>query len=285
MAGKLVFYTPEMLQKNLQGPQFPDEISIPRSRMNLFVKKTNQYSPLLNTLNEISNRPKEFVLRSEDFMQGDKRFWAVMLDLLFPWELPRHSRPSHEPFIFTQEGYYHNPIRAITDAEIKEVFDYLNIGQARDMPQLLLKFVYDRPGAPKMPPNARKVLSPEEIRKMLLEQQRAREEAERQAAQERNFRLRLNNLNFGRPDNENLNDQVEENVYPNRNNNENYNNLNFNNENYNNNANFKNEEEAKAYGKMKLSNYIKFKPLKGGKRKTRKLKNKNKIKRKTAKAY
>lgn len=273
MAGKLVFYTPEMLQKNIQGPQFPDEITIPRSSMDLYVKESKQYSPFLNTLNELSNRPKEIVLRREDFMGGDNRFWAVMLDLLFPWELPRHSRPSHEPFIFTQEGYYHNPIRAITDAEIKEVFDYLNIGQAKDMPQLLLKFVYDRPSAPKMPPNARKVLSPTEIsRAQTLQRQQA-------AQSQRNTTYNnWNNVNLTQDFENEDNNEKEQFLNRNNNGNENYNNEYYN---ENNNTNFKNEEEAKAYSKLTLANFMKYKPKKGGKRKTRKLK--SKMKRKTAK--
>jgi hypothetical protein len=256
MSGQLVFKRPENLAMNITSPTYPDMISIPRSRAINIINK----SMLLDTLDELDGRKDPFVLQREYIMGGDPKFWGLMLDLIFPYDIPRH-KPEHEPFIFKKGGYSLNPRRWLNPSDFKEVVDYLLFGDPKQMNTIVKELIYDRPGAPKLTKAemaaAKRILTTEEKSFAKKHQAKAEEKAKAEKAKAR---------------------EEEENNFINRSNNYYYND----NENeYNNNNNkginlgYKNEEEEAAFGLMKASNRKKY-GYKGGKRKTRKLKRKSK---------
>ena len=220
----------------LLPPVYPDHVILKGKAIEYFVR----LSPLFDTFDEIAGRPNQLVLDSELFMEGDPTFWKLMVDFLFPYEVPR-KYPSHQLFIFTPDGnYYINPLFNVTIDKLREVIDYLNIGHSRDMDALITHFVYDRPGAPEQTKNAHRVNVPpkEQTRPAFQTQQPTNSNAEN----------RWNNNGYSVPNENNVE------------------------------IGFRNEAEEEAYGKMSAANYARFKPQGGkiNKSKTRKLKPKRK---------
>lgn len=202
MANQLRVYSPNNLRRNLAGPQYPDRIVLRGRDLEFFVN----ISPLIETLDDLNNRQNELVLEREWIHGGDPYFWTILVDLLFPYELPERHMPSHELFLFRPDGSaYLNPHRPVSMNDLKEVVDYFMIGRARDLPQVLARFAYMRPGAPERP-TVREIVAQNEhnLRRRLAEARRLRNTEDR-------FNVPPNNNNryFNNNNNENENEEPE----------------------------------------------------------------------------
>jgi hypothetical protein len=240
MAGQLRFYTPNNLRRNLAGPQYPDKITLRGRNIDFF---TN-ISPLLDTIDELNGRASELVLEKDLFSVP----WGLIVDLLFPNQLSQQHKPSHELFLFRENGFpYLNPNRSVTYEDLQEIIDYFLIGHPREINETLLQFAYRRPGAPERPHNAYFTVSPAKE----LAERREKQRAYRQSmenSRRNNFSEENNNSNFINYNNENENQGPE---------------LGY------------TEEEEEVLGKLKGANVGRY--FRGGKksrRKTRKLKKK-----------
>ena len=196
MAGEIRVFSPNNLRRSLEGPEYPDRIVLRGRDLEFF----SNISPLIEALDDLNNRQNELVLEREWIHGGDAHLWTVILDLLFPFELPRH-RPEHELFLFRRDGSaYLNPHRAVTMDDLKEVIDYFMIGRARDIQNVLTRFAYMRPGAPEEP-SVREIVAQEEhnLRERLAYARRLRNTENR-------FNVPPPNNNTGYFNNENENE-------------------------------------------------------------------------------
>lgn len=229
MTEQLRLYTQNNFRRNLAGPIYPDKIVLRGRDLDFF---TN-ISPLLETLKEGSDQENELILPNTFFRLLK---WPLVVDLLFPYELPQRHMPSHELFLFRENGNpYLNPNRDVTMKELHKIIDFFMIGHPREADEVLMKFVYMRPGAPERPRDAKFTIS-----------------SAQENRQERAYRQSIRN----RPPANN---------YP-VNNGLNWSNKNENNENGGVNLGYT-EEEEEALGRLQGANVKRY--FRGGKRLTR----------------
>lgn len=168
MAGQVRLLTANNLRANLAGPQYPDQIVLRGRDLDYF----SRISDLIETMDEINGRQNELILQNDYFFGGDAKMWGLILDLLFPYELPERHMPSHELFLFNSAGNpYLNPNRDVTMDDLRSIVDYFMIGEGRNilrnprvMDDILLRFAYMRPDAPQQPRYAEFTISPARLR-------------------------------------------------------------------------------------------------------------------------
>jgi hypothetical protein len=250
MANQLRLHTGNNLQRLVMPAEYPESIVLKGKNIDYFAK----ISELIDGMDEINGRANTLVLTNDMFFAANnrnQRMWPIIVDLLFPYELPKPHLHQHELFHFDSDGNpYFNPERkGVKMEDLREIIDYFLIGKPEERDEMILNFVYMRPGAPKRPQYARFVQPP-----------RARERAEKAIRQEyQRAAANANEYQYFANENEN-----------NRNN--------YNNNEYQGPEIGHTEEDEEMLVKLKGKNQARY--YRGGKRSTRRMKKRSKKTRK-----